>query len=577
MESSTRTERRGPTIREKLMLLVGLFVTGFLSFGTFVYWGFERVKVNGPVYDQIVMLKDLVADFLPTPENIVESHLITHQLVAQTGKGDVADLVARSRELRARYDERRQFWLDCLAPGRLREVATSDAYEAATAYFSARDEQLIPAVLAGDQAAARKIRDEILEPCYQRQRAAVDTVIALSQAQVRATEAATSRYVHARLWVVCSLGTLILASVVGLSLRIVRAVTRPLAETTRVLETVAAGDLTARFEAHTHDEFGHMGRSLNKALELMSGTVRSIGENAQSLAGASEELATIGQEMSSNAEETSALAGVVSTASGQVNSNVQTVTAAVEEMGATIREIARHSGEAARVAVSAVGLASTTNATVAQLGRSSDEIGSVVKVITSIAEQTNLLALNATIEAARAGETGKGFAVVANEVKELAKQTAKATDEIGRKVQAIQGDTSASVQAIDRVGHIIGDVNALQSTIAGAVEEQTAAANEIIRNVNEAARGMREITSIIQSVALAAGQTNEGAGQMQSASRDLARMASNLNALVAQFSCDPVAETGPPAAAPGATPNVSRRWASTPHTSRAQTFAAKTR
>ena len=202
-----------------------------------------------------------------------------------------------------------------------------------------------------------------------------------------------------------------------------------------------------------------------------------------------------------------------------MSKNVTTVSTGTEEMGASIKEIAKSANEAAKVATSAVKVAERTNATVAKLGETSAEIGNVIKVITSIAQQTNLLALNATIEAARAGEAGKGFAVVANEVKELAKQTAKATEDISRKIEAIQGDTKGAVEAIAQIGKIINQINDIQNTIASAVEEQTATTGEISRNVSEAARGSNEIAQNITGVAQAARSTTRGGQQHQELGR----------------------------------------------------------
>jgi methyl-accepting chemotaxis protein len=257
-----------------------------------------------------------------------------------------------------------------------------------------------------------------------------------------------------------------------------------------------------------------------------------VGDNAATLSAASEELTASSQQMTGNSQETSAQAGVVSAAAEQVSRNVQTVATGTEEMSASIREIAKNANEAAKVATSAVRMADTTNQTVNKLGESSAEIGKVIKVITSIAQQTNLLALNATIEAARAGEAGKGFAVVANEVKELAKETAKATEDIGQKIEAIQSDTKGAVEAIQEISSIINQINDISNTIASAVEEQTATTNEIGRNVSEAAKGSAEIAQNITTVAEAARGTNDGANDTLRASQELAKMASDLQAIV---------------------------------------------
>ncbi len=261
-------------------------------------------------------------------------------------------------------------------------------------------------------------------------------------------------------------------------------------------------------------------------------TIASVSENAQALSSASEELTAVSQQMSSNSEETATQANVVAAASEQVTKNVTTVAASAEEMSASIKEIAKNANDAAKVATDAVKAASDTNKTVAKLGESSIEIGKVIKVITSIAQQTNLLALNATIEAARAGEAGKGFAVVANEVKELAKQTATATEDISGKIEAIQNDTKGAVVAIDQIGKIINQINDIQNTIASAVEEQTATTNEIARNASEAAKGSTEISKNITSVSTAAKNTTEGANNTLSAATELAKLATSLKRTV---------------------------------------------
>jgi methyl-accepting chemotaxis protein len=225
----------------------------------------------------------------------------------------------------------------------------------------------------------------------------------------------------------------------------------------------------------------------------------------------------------------------VSAAAEQISRSVETVSAGSEEMGASIREISQNATEAARVASDAVAITASTSATMNKLGESSAEIGNVIKVITSIAEQTNLLALNATIEAARAGEAGKGFAVVASEVKDLAQETARATEDISRRVEAIQADTNGAVTAIEEISRVIARISDFQTTIASAVEEQTATTSEMNRSVSEAASGTGEIAENITGVAEAARITSQGVTESQQATADLARMSQELNTLVSNF------------------------------------------
>jgi methyl-accepting chemotaxis protein len=303
----------------------------------------------------------------------------------------------------------------------------------------------------------------------------------------------------------------------------------------KAVNVAARGDLTQEMPVRGDDAIGQIGEGLSRFFSTLRGSIANMAQTSETLASASQELTAVSEQLASNAEETSVQANVASAAAEQVSKNVQTVATGAEEMSASIREIAKNAIDAARVATTAVNVAGKTNATVAKLGESSGEIGNVVKVIASIAQQTNLLALNATIEAARAGEAGKGFAVVANEVKELAKQTAKATEDISRKIEAIQTDSRAAVEAIDQIGKIIGQINEIQNTIASAVEEQNVTTNEISRNVADAAQGSSEIASNVSMVAKAAESTTAGAANTKTAADNLVRMATSLQQLVGQF------------------------------------------
>ncbi len=283
------------------------------------------------------------------------------------------------------------------------------------------------------------------------------------------------------------------------------------------------------------DEIGRTFEALNAMKNNLVEMIKSIAATSGNVASASEELNATSQQITANSEETSAQAKVVSDSTQKVSQNLQTVATGAEEMGASIKDIAKNATEAAKIAASAVSAAESANTTVSKLGESSAEIGQVIKVITSIAQQTNLLALNATIEAARAGEAGKGFAVVANEVKELAKKTAKATEDISRKIETIQVDTKAAVESIGTISKVINEINGISNTIATAVEEQNATTNEMARNVSEAAHGSGEITSNIAGVADAAESTSRGAGDTQKAAQQLVETSAELRRLVEQF------------------------------------------
>ncbi len=276
-------------------------------------------------------------------------------------------------------------------------------------------------------------------------------------------------------------------------------------------------------------------RRFSREARRQASLVSGIIDNTNALAGSSEELTSVSQQMSATAEETTAQANLVSSAAEQVSGNTKLVSSSVENLVSNIDEIARSAQDAAAVARQSVDMAQKTSSTMDELGQSSSEIGQVIKVITTIAEQTNLLALNATIEAARAGDMGKGFAVVANEVKELARETAKATEDIGTKIEAMQSDTEKAVTAISEIASVIEKIDLLQTKIATAVEEQSATTSEISRNIGEATTGSTEIAQNIVQVAHAAQNTAEGANNTQHSAQELSRMAQGLQRLVDEY------------------------------------------
>jgi methyl-accepting chemotaxis protein len=313
------------------------------------------------------------------------------------------------------------------------------------------------------------------------------------------------------------------AGVVFVLLR--KLVIRPLASAVALANKIAGNDLAmADLPVESEDEIGEATATLNTMKNNLRGLLGSIAETAEQVAASSEELSATSQQITANSEETTAQAKVVSEAGGQVNSNLQTLASGAEEMNSTIGEIAKNATEAARVSGEAVAAAESANQTVTRLGDSSLEIEKVIEVITSIAQQTNLLALNATIEAARAGET------------------AKATEEIKQKITAIRENTGGAVAAIGGIQGVIDKISQISTTIATAVEEQSATTSEMARNVTEAARGAATISTNIEGVAEAAQNTSTNVGEAQTAMEHLSKMATQLRDLVGQFKVD---ESGP--------------------------------
>jgi len=305
-----------------------------------------------------------------------------------------------------------------------------------------------------------------------------------------------------------------------------------------VLAGLANGDLTRSATATTADEMGQMGSALNAAISSVRATIGSLAEATDSVSGAATHMIENSERIVGSAADAGKRVDAVTVTAGQVSRHVETVAASGEEMAASIREIGQNAAQAVQVVAEAVTTAKETAEIMSKLGDSSAEIGNVIRVITSIAEQTNLLALNATIEAARAGAAGKGFAVVAGEVKDLAQETAKATEDISRRVQAIQADAASARAAIGQIGAVIQRIDDYQTTIAGAVEEQSATTNETNRNLAEAAGGSRDIATNMALVTTVTDTTVSNATNSLESARDLSRTATQLGTLVTRFRLD---------------------------------------
>lgn len=537
------------SIRFKLALMAGPLLLGLMVIVVTGYATIGEVKVNGPLYQSIVETKDLVADVLPPPQYLLESYLVTLQMLQETDQRALQQLVARGKQLRKEYEERHAHWVRTLAAGPMKTALVEKSYRSGVAFLDSRDQEFVPAVLAGDVSKARALAAGKLNLHYREHRDAIDEVVAAAMPWQLQQEAQATGIVQARINKIALVSLVILGAATVVGLTIARRITSRLSTIESCFQTISGGDLRIRIPVRGEDEVARLSRATNALLDNLEGMIGRV--------------AMVTEQLASAAVQLSATAVEISGGTARLTSRATHTAAAVEEMNATVGQVAQNSGKAACLARETVETAKDGGAVVAntiegmellseavsssstiitELGKSSDQIGVIVGTIEDIADQTNLLALNAAIEAARAGEQGRGFAVVADEVRKLAERTTKATKEISDMIRQIQQDTrgavdsmqhgkekvSAGVDLANKTGEALTRIVRMVSESADMIQ-QIAVASE------EQSTATQQIAADIENVAQVTKESAAGANESAKACQDLSQIATELQRLVGNF------------------------------------------
>jgi methyl-accepting chemotaxis protein len=547
----------------RAILAFGILAT--LSLAAVIFannYALSQLKVGGPVYTKIILGNDLIADILPPPEYVIEAYL--EATLALQDPSSLAVRRDRLKQLKKEYDDRHEYWSKSDLDPKLKAKLIEKSHTPVQRFWSGVEQSFLPALAQGDVAAAKKSYSDIAS-AYAEHRTVIDEIVKQATSDDAATEAEATAQVKLFTLIVWSISGFVFVIIVAGIAGVAKGIIAPIVRMTGIMQRLAGGELEHEIPSlGRKDEIGAMAAAMQvfkdngarmRAMEaekallakktegernaamrtVADGFERAVGNIIKTVATASSEIEAAAGSLTRTAETTQALSATVATTSQQSTSNVQSAAAASEEMASSISEISRQVHLSQSIAQTAVQQAEKTNAQIADLSQSASRIGEVVKMITGVAEQTNLLALNATIEAARAGEAGRGFAVVASEVKALATQTAKATEEITAQISQMQTATEQSVAAIKDIGNTIVQVSEISSTIAAAVEEQGAATQEIARNVQQAAEGSTQVSGKMVDVNRGALETGSAAEQVHGLAVSLLAESNLLNTEVETF------------------------------------------
>jgi methyl-accepting chemotaxis protein len=489
------------SIRAKLLATCGAVAAGIVALVVTMTASTDRIKVNGPVYQEIVRGKDLIADVLPPPEYVIESYLVVLQAMQETSADKLAPFVERLQSLRADYDQRQAYWRGELPAGRIKTLMLEDAQRPAAAFYEAAQGRYFPALLAGDRARAGQVLRAELLPAYEAHRKAIDEIVRLANAENAAVEQRAADSLQASRRVVFAAGLALLGAVLAVFYALHRSTVTPLRKGVSFAQAVAAGDLTQEIEVDQGDEIGQLANALDEMAQRLRAVVGEVQSAADGVASSSHELSVTAASMSEGAS--------------QQASSASEIAAAMTRMRASIDRSADSSAQTGALARSSASSAETGGKAVADTVVAMKTIATRITVVEEIARQTNLLALNAAIEAARAGEHGRGFAVVASEVRKLAERAQVAAAEIGTLsgssveiAEQAGGLLQSALPEIERTAQLVGE-------ISGLAQDQSSGATRIDAEIQQLEGSIQGGAAASEEMAATSAELSDRAARLQ--------------------------------------------------------------